>query len=361
MKYISVIVLALLLGGCQSTAYYWQAGTGHWRVLRAAQDIQTVLDEKKAEPQVLEKLAHVQDIRRFSIEVLGLPDNASYTRYADLKRPFVVWNVLAAPVDSLELKTWCFPFMGCISYKGFYSEEAARALGEALRQEGFEVAVSGVPAYSTLGWTADPVLNTFIHFPVGELARLIFHELAHQVLYIADDTQFNESFATAVEILGVDAWLAQADNRQFETQYREFDAKRVAFRRLLADARADLQLIFDNEANLAPAAVEQAKVARFGQLSRDYSALKIQWNGWAGFDRFMLEDLNNAKLAAVGLYDDYVPGFLALAKACGGDFARFYEAARNLGNLDREARTDFLLNPLSRPKGFKDCDGEARQ
>ena len=232
------MVLMTLLGACSTGAYLWQASTGHMQVLAAAQPINEVLASPQTSDKVRRQLEHVQRIRTYSIEKLALPANKSYTAYAELNRPYVVWNVIASPRDSLDLKTWCFPFTGCISYKGFYREADAVALGEQLRTEGWDVAVMGVPAYSTLGFTPDPVLSTFVNYPVGELARLIFHELAHQVIYIADDTMFNESFATAVEELGVQAWLSQAGNEDLKVQYETFDQRRVAFRAMLARAVA---------------------------------------------------------------------------------------------------------------------------
>ncbi|WP_370261533.1 aminopeptidase [Limnobacter sp.] len=335
------------LSGCASTQYAWQAATGHLKVLVASQNIDEVLGRDSTPARLRTQLEHVKNIRKFSVEELKLPDNRSYTRYADVGRPFVVWNVVASEPDQLALKRWCFPITGCISYKGYYSEADAVAEGQGLREAGYDVAVMGVPAYSTLGFTPDPVLNTFVYYPAGELARLIFHELAHQVVYIEDDTQFNESFATAVEIAGVEAWLSQPGHEDMAQQYRVFDERRVAFRTMLARARADLIAQF-SRSELDRVGRMQFKEMRLASLMAEYEQLKASWGGWSGYDRFMNEDLNNAKLGVVGLYDELVPAFTALLKHHHGDFEAFYAAVKALGALPREQREKALREYANR-------------
>ena len=346
-----------LLSACTTGAYLWQATTGHLQVLAASRDISEVVALPDTNDKLRRQLEYVQRIREYSIKSLSLPENKSYTAYAELNRPYVVWNVIAAPVDSLDLKTWCFPFTGCISYKGFYREADAIALGNQLRTEGLDVAVLGVPAYSTLGFTPDPVLSTFINYPVGELARLIFHELAHQVIYIADDTMFNESFATAVEELGVQAWLAQPGNEELRIQYETFDRRRVAFRAMLAKAQADLKTLYANRGELPDDDVLLAKNQRFEALRQEYELLKKSWGGWSGYDRFMAEDLNNAKLGVSGLYTFHVPAFKALFERCGSRYPVFYEAVQWLGEQPAEQRESMLgdLAAGRQVSGFSEC------
>lgn len=350
------LVSAVLLNACSTGSYFWQATTGHLKVLAAAENIDEVLSRSDVSDRLRTQLEYVQDIREFSVGQLGLPDNRSYRTYADLNRAYAVWNVVASQPDSLTLETWCFPLLGCISYKGFYSESNAVALAESLRKQGLDVAVLGVPAYSTLGFTPDPVLNTFVNYPAGELARLVFHELAHQVVYIADDTMFNESFATAIEELGVIAWLAQPGREVLKAQYDLFDSRRNAFRLMLARARDDLEQIYENSHGLDKPQVLRLKEQRFEQLLVDYDALKESWGGWTGYDRFMAEDLNNAKLGVSGLYTQYVPAFKALHKLCGQSLPRFYAATEVLGEFPREQR-EILLAELQRAEplsfGFK--------
>lgn len=339
--------LLLLLSGCSSMSYFWQAAAGHVDVLNRAKPIDDFLADPSTDERLKQQLLYVKDIRQFSVDVLHLPDNSSYRTYADLQRPFVVWNVVAAPEDSLKLQTWCFPVLGCISYKGFYSENAALDLASTLRAEGKEVAVMGIPAYSTLGFTSDPVLNSFIYYPAGELARLVFHELAHQVVYIPDDTPFNESFATAVEELGVQLWLAMPGREQLRANYLAFDSKRQAFRALMATAHSDLNALFLNEGGLPRSEILKLKQARYERLKVDYEALKISWGGWSGYDRFMDKDLNNAKLGVFGAYSLQVPAFKALFECSGHDFERFYSEVEKLGGLSAEERSLRLAELMS--------------
>lgn len=334
-------VSCLMLGACSTGAYLWQASAGHLKILAGAEPISELLNKPDLPEELRTQLEYVQRIRAFSIDTLALPDNRSYRKYAELNRPYVVWNVVGAPVDSLVLENWCFPFTGCISYKGFYAEKDALELAEQLRLRGLDVAVLGVPAYSTLGFTPDPVLSTFIRYPAGELARLIFHELAHQVIYIADDTAFNESFATAVEELGVQAWLGLVGQEELLAQYQTFDSRRTAFRALLAGAQRDLRTLYA-QADLNREQVLDRKQARFEQLRSDYEQLKAQWGGWSGYDRFMNTDLNNAKLAVSGLYTDHVSAFKVLFARCASDFPRFYAAVERLGELDAQRRVAIL-------------------
>ena len=224
---------ALCLSGCANLGYYWQSASGHMRMLQAAKPVQEWLSDTQAPQRLKDKLALSQRLRAFATNELKLPSNPSYTRYADLHRSAVIWNVVAAPPFSLKLKPWCFPITGCVGYRGYFVEADAKAEAALLRKEGYEAATYPVPAYSTLGWMnwagGDPLLNTFIGYPEGELARMIFHELAHQVAYARDDTMFNESFATAVERLGVQRWLATRASAECQdsADQRESPARRA--------------------------------------------------------------------------------------------------------------------------------------
>ena len=245
---LSVLLTTLLLSGCADTRYYWQSVTGHLAVMQAARSIDHWLANDQTATPLHQRLALAQSIRQFSVTELRLPDNASYKRFADLRRPYVVWNVVAAPELSLTLKTWCFPVAGCVGYRGYFDETDARALAAELQEQGLEVSVYGVPAYSTLGWMnwagGDPILNTFVNYPDAELARLIFHELAHQVEYVRDDTVFNESFASAVERLGAAQWLAMRGTPEARVAYAQLDRRRAQFRKLTRDTRQRLGQIY---------------------------------------------------------------------------------------------------------------------
>jgi predicted aminopeptidase len=310
------LVILTTLGACAPTrlsepvGYGWQALRGHLQVLAEAKPLQEWLDDPATAPALRERLLLVQDIRSFASKELGLPDNRSYRSYADLKRPYAVWNVFAAPELSLQLDTWCFPVVGCISYRGYYEQAQARQFADRLAANGREVHVGGVPAYSTLGFTPDPVLNTFIGLPDGELARLVFHELAHQVVYVDDDSTFNESFATAVEVAGVERWLATRDLATRE-RYALYAERRRDFLTLLRAARSSLDALYRSEQ--IESQKREGKLVLQCQLQKAYQALRNgRWGGYSGYDRFFAKPPNNAQLAAVGTYDELVPGFLTM-------------------------------------------------
>jgi len=338
---VAVLLAGLAaLGGCAQIGYYAQAAQGQFALLADARPIDDWLADPQAAEPLKEKLKRVREIRRFAARELALPDNGSYTRYTDLKRPFALWNVVAAPALSLKPEEWCFPIAGCVSYRGYYSREQAQAFGAELRARGYDVQVAGVPAYSTLGWFDDPVLSSFIHYPDGELARLIFHELAHQVVYASGDTQFNESFATAVEEAGVERWLAEQGDPRTRAAYAAFEGRRQDFLRLLLKYRAQLEDLYDEP--IDDAEKLRRKAATFTALKDEYRQLKQSWGGYAGYDRWFAEPLSNAHLAAVATYHDLVPGFKALLAREHG-FPQFYAAVRRLAAEDREQRHDELL------------------
>ncbi|KAF1038175.1 MAG: hypothetical protein GAK35_03810 [Herbaspirillum frisingense] len=217
LRWALLALTAAGVAGCSSISYYAQAAHGQFSLLAQARPFDDWLSDPDAKPALKAKLETVREIRRFAVAELGLPDNGSYKTYAQLDRPFVLWNVVAAPELSLKAHQWCFPIAGCVDYRGYYSQQAAQDYGAQLQQQGYDVQVVGVPAYSTLGWFNDPVISTFINYPDGELARLVFHELAHQTVYARDDTPFNEGFAVAVEEIGVARWLAaRHDDKMIE-------------------------------------------------------------------------------------------------------------------------------------------------
>ena len=334
-----------LLAGCAHTGdtlgYYWQSVRGHLQIMRAAEPVDDWIARPDTAAPLRARLELAQRARAFAVSELHLPDNASYRRYADLGRRAAVWNVVAAPPDSLTLHTWCFPVTGCIGYRGYFAEAGARAEAARLAGDGLETAVYGVPAYSTLGYTnwlgGDPLLNTFIGWPEGEFVRLLFHELAHQVVYANGDTMFNESFATAVERLGVARWLAERATPQAREDYARGDARRTGFRDLTRAARERLAALYAREAGSPslPAAKRQA-MERF---RADYAALRAQWLATgtqpaqiAGYDRWVAE-ANNAAFGAQAAYDELMPAFEALFEQSGGDWPKFYAAVRALAAL----------------------------
>lgn len=341
----SALAVAWLVAGCTDTRYLLQSATGHLQIMQAARPVDDWLGDDNTPPALKQRLQQAQEIRRFAVSALHLPDNASYQRYAQLQRRAVVWNVVAAPPYSLTLKTWCFPVTGCVGYRGYFDERDAQALASELRaQDGLEARVYGVPAYSTLGWTnwlgGDPLLSTFIDYPQGELARMVFHELAHQVLYVKDDTTFNESFATAVERLGSAAWLASQAGATAQVEYTTFDVRRQAFRALAARTRQALLAIYAPDRQPPPSAEQLAaeKAAAYAGFRQAYSELKA---GWGGYDRYdaWVASANNAAFGALAAYDEWVGAFEALFHAGSDDWPAFYAATRQLAALPRETRT----------------------
>ncbi len=351
-----VAILAICaLSGCANLGYYWQSVNGHLDMLNAARPVQERLQDLNLSAAQKEQLALSQRIRRYASLALHLPDNAAYTRFADLKRAAVVWNVSAAPANSLQLKTWCFVVAGCVSYRGYYAQADALALAEELKTQGMEVSVQPVPAYSTLGklnwlgdYGADPLLNTFMHYPQGELARLIFHELAHQVLYVGDDTVFNESFATAVERIGVRQWLQQHATPSDKLAFDERDRRADDFRKLTATTRERLNHLyrqnFEQNSMLVSVSIDSnatqfvAKKAAIMQALRDeYAQLKLTWGGFSGYDGWIAR-ANNASLAAQGAYDELVPQFVAVYERSGKDWPKFYDAIKAMVPLPKDER-----------------------
>jgi predicted aminopeptidase len=342
--------LAPLLGGCASVDYYWQSVSGQMDLWRRERPIEEVMADP-ASPQALkDRLARVLEIRAFASGELGLPDNASYRRYADLGRPFVVWNVFAAPEFSVQPLPSCFPFAGCVSYRGFFAREVAERHAAGLAGDGHDVYVGGVPAYSTLGWFADPVLNTFIHYPETEIARLIFHELAHQVAYVRDDTAFNESFAVAVEQEGVRRWLARSGDPARRDEFERGRRVRAEFAGLIQKYRARLDALY--RTGIAPDAMRDAKRGILAELASEYRSLKAGWGGYDGYERWFAGPLNNAQLASVAVYSQWVGAFEALLARENASLPRFYLAVRELAELPKAERDAKLRTLAARVAGI---------
>jgi len=333
-------LLSGLLGGCGNIGYYAQAIGGHLAVMRAAQPIGDILRDPASAPALRQELAQVQAMREFASRELALPDNGSYRAYADLGRPYVVWNVFAAPEFALAPKSWCMLMVGCVNYRGYYDRAQAERLGAELRQAGYDVFIGGVPAYSTLGYLDDPVLNTFLRLGTAEVARTVFHELAHQLIFVRDDSVFNESFATAVENEGMRRWLqAQGSSAQraaFEVQR----ARKAAFAALIRAYREKFRALYDTVG--ADETPRRAKAELFEALRRDYTALKETWGGYTGYDRFFGADLNNAKLVSLALYSELVPAFEVLLAEEQHDLPRFYRRVAELAARAKDQRHSAL-------------------
>jgi predicted aminopeptidase len=331
----------LCLGsGCSDLGYYRQSVGGHLDLMLRAKPVDDWLGQGDTPAALKQRLALSKQMRDFSVQVLKLPDNSSYRAYADLQRPAAVWNVVAAPPLSLSLKTWCYPVTGCVSYRGYFDRAEADALGAQIRAEGWDVSVYGVPAYSTLGWSnwigGDPLLNTFVNGSEGELARLVFHELAHQKIYVADDTMFNESFATAVERIGTRLWLEQHGSEAVRSQYRENQRRRQDFRELTKRYRDKLEVLYASEHS--DDAKRAAKAELLAQLRNEYAQTKQQrWGGFAGYDPWFA-NVNNASLGVLAAYNELTGDFERLFVQQGSDFERFYARVAQIGALPKAQR-----------------------
>jgi predicted aminopeptidase len=301
--------------------------------MQARRPLVTVLDDPATPTSTREKLRIAQAARRYASEALGLPDNASYTEYAALNRRYVVWNVFAAPPLSLELKESCFLFVGCLSYRGYFSEAAAQAAGAELRAAGYDVFVGGVAAYSTLGWFADPLLSSMLHWENAVLVKTLFHELAHQRLYVANDSTFNESFATAVADVGFARWRTAtalgATVASVESHEQEFISLVLRYQQALKRLYASAAAAPDKLA---------AKQRQFTRLRQEFTALSRHWPDRGDYARWLARDLNNAKLASLDTYHIHVPAFVAILRAMGDNLPRFYRAVEALSEQPRATR-----------------------
>ena len=335
------------LAGCAQLGYLGQAMGGHLQLAQAARPVDQWLSQPDLDPALRERLRLSQRIRDYAVSALALPDNASYRRYADLGRPAAVWNVVAAPPYSLQLKTWCYPVMGCAGYRGYFDRAAAQALADQLEAEGWEVQVYPVPAYSTLGWGnwlgGDPLLNTFIRDGEGELAGLIFHELAHQQAYAPDDTEFNESYATAVERMGARRWLAEQGGAAAALAYEQQRRRRDEFLALAQRGRGRLAGVYAQ--TLTPGAREQAKREAMDAIRADYRVWRDgPWQGWSGYEHWFAR-ANNASFGVLAAYHGLVPAFERLFVAQGSDWRRFHAEVRRLAALPRAQRRLELGSP----------------
>ncbi|GAB6082554.1 aminopeptidase [Desulfuromonas carbonis] len=337
------------LGACGDLGYYRQAAQGQWDLLSRRRDIQRLIDDPTTAPDLRQKLTTILAIREFASRELGLPDNGSYRCYADLERPCVVWNVVAAPEFSLEPRRWCFPVAGCVPYRGYYAEAAAREFAAGLASGGDDVYVYGVTAYSTLGWFDDPVLNTFVQGPTAATAGLIFHELAHQQVYAKGDADFNEAFAMTVEIAGVERWLDRYGDDAARQAHQLREGRQAEFLALVSVTRGRLAALYGEE--LPAAEMRRAKAAILADMRVAHERLKASWQGYAGYDRWFAEPLNNGRFVAVNTYRRLLPAFQQLLAEQDGDLPRFYAAVQTLADLPLAARRQRLAALLEKSAG----------
>jgi predicted aminopeptidase len=337
----------VLLAGC-GTAYVMQAASGQFHVMHEREPIPKVIADPSTPASVRAHLVQVQAAREFAVTDLGLPDNKSYRSYADIGRPYVVWNVVATPEFSVIPVHWCFPVAGCVSYRGYFHEQSAREFAWKMQKQDFDVSVGGVAAYSTLGKFADPVLSSMLRYGDDDLAATVFHELAHQLLYVRDDSSFNEAFATTVEDAGLERWIAHQGGGMRIREYRDEQAREAASVKMLSATRARLAQLYSS--GVPPQAMRERKQQILGQLAGEIRALEFREGvTYPLYDQWIAEGLNNAQLASIATYYDCVPGFRRLLAQSGNDLPRFYAAARELSKLPRAQRHAQLCGGTSAP------------
>jgi predicted aminopeptidase len=344
---LAALLLILCIAGCESLGYYGQAASGQVSILTKRQSINKLLAAQDTPEELKTRLQLVQELLQFAERELDLPIGRQFSTYVDVQRPFVVWNVFAAPEFSMQPLSWCYPVAGCVSYRGYFREAAALAQRDKLHGEGNDVYVGGVSAYSTLGWFNDPLLSTVIRRQPHQLASLLFHELAHQVVYVRDHTEFNESFATAVELAGLQRWLATSmdasaaqsmlDERAAEQQ------RRREFVALVQAAVADLDRLYRSGAEAS--VLREGKQRRIAALREEYTQLKLAWGGIGDYDQWFSQSLNNAQLGTVATYNRLVPAFMAILQNCADELPCLYTEVQALARLPR-AQRDAALQSL---------------
>lgn len=309
---------------------------GHSELLEQRKPISEILADKETKSKLRDLLETSQNIRDFASKELDLPENDSYRMYADLKRRYAVWNVVAAKEFSTKARKWCFLFVGCLSYRGYFSKADATAYANELKKEGYDVYIAGAKAYSTLGWFDDPLLNTMMYKSEARRAGIIFHELAHQVVYIDNDSAFNEAFATAVEQEGIRRWMEKnGKNKQYQ-EYLINKKRDSEINQLLQEAREKLKQLYKTK--VSEKEKRQKKILAFSLMQKKYSQLKKSWGGYNAYDHWMKQELNNAHLLLISTYHDLVPTFKAMLKKENYNLKNFYSAVEKYGALDKEER-----------------------
>ena len=349
---VLLLVTITLLASCSDGPYLLQCAKGHWSLMSRSESIDDLLAQDSQSQTLRDQLTKVVTLRDFAVSSLHLPDNGSYHKYADLERPYAVWNLVVAPELSLKLNEWCFPVAGCVTYRGYFDEQEARTKAQSFSDQGFDVDVYGVEAYSTLSWFDDPVLNTFLDNDDIRLAGLLFHEMSHQVIYVQNDTMFNESFAKTVELEGLRRWFDGSGSKELWQECLQRERRSADFHKFLTQVRSDLNEAYDSEQNN-----DQKRQLKNEILQRavdNYTALKLVWGGYNGYDAWMQRGLNNARLSSVASYYELVPAFQALLQQSGYDLGRFYSEVRQLGSMPKAERRAKLQSLLPRLNALLD-------
>ena len=346
IRVLFYIFAMTLLSSCSAISYYSQSVAGQLELISLQRDVSEVMNSKDTPVDLNARLAKILEIRDFASDVLKLPNNNSYRSYADLGRKFIVWNVFATPELSLQPHQSCFLFVGCLSYRGYFKKAQARAYKKSLENQGYDVYLAGVAAYSTLGWFDDPILNSMLERDDVDLARLIFHELAHQQLYIKDDSEFNEAFADAVAAIGLDYWLEATSSNDMKVKYARKLAREEQFHALVLSYQERLEALYDSAVPEELKRTQKSDI--FLELQASYQILRASWGDYDAYDNWFAHNLNNAKLAAVSTYRNLVPLFMLAYKSSGEDMERFFDRAGRIAKCDKARRLALLRSTSSR-------------
>lgn len=336
----ALLLAAFFLSACDSVAWYLQAAQGHLSIVTSRQDMRELLNDPELAPELAAKLQLVLEAREFAASELMLPAGENFLEFAQLDREHAVWNVFAAPEFSLEPVTWCYPIAGCAAYRGYFNANDAQDYAAELESQGLDAYVGGVDAYSTLGWFDDALLSTVVGRPDHQLAALIFHELAHQVAYVPDDTTLSESFATVVEMEGLQRWLETRQQSELLDDARADAERRRQFIDFVIGFRDRFEELYGREMGEADMRREKAGLQQ--QMRAEYRVLKAGWGGNAGYDGWFSRSLNNAQLTTVGSYNDLAPQLREILRQVGDDLPAFYERMRELTRMSPERRAEYL-------------------
>ncbi|MER8690464.1 aminopeptidase [Mesorhizobium sp. M1136] len=338
---VAAMIVMSGVAGCTSISYYAQSLKGHAEIMAARQDLGELIDDPSIPRALRARMASASAIRQFATDEMALPDNNSYRSYVDVGRDAVTWAIFAAPEFSLTPRTWCFPVFGCVPYRGYFSKRSAIETAVELQRQGLDIYVTGITAYSTLGWSSDPLLSTMLSQDETYLAGLVFHELAHQRVYVHDDSSFNEAFAVAVETTGVRKWLRATGDTAGLRRYEADRRRRAEFLVLVSQTRDELRHVYDDD--VTSEQKRAAKKAAIERLRTRYRQMRDRrWGGYRGYDAWFDAPINNAKLAATSVYSDRVTAFLRLFDLCSGDYPRFFASVRRIGALDKSDRAEAL-------------------
>ena len=337
---IVLLLFTALISGCSTINYYTQSIQGQFEVIQKSQSINLLLGENNLSNSQRERLETILELRKFSTDQLGLPNNNSYLSYADLGRDYVIWNIFATEEFSLSPIKWCYLIVGCLDYRGYFSESEAKQHAMKLKEQGHDIYLGGVSAYSTLGWFDDPVLNTMLRWSDIQLATVMFHELAHQQIYIKNDTKFNESYAEVVATIGVTKWLEQSADNNVLSKYMQSQTQEKQFISLVMEYKALLSKL--NLSEIGKELMRSQKELIFKQMKDKYNNLKSHWKN-DPYSQWFSTGLNNAKLSAIVTYQQYASSFIGIFDKLDRDLERFYSLIKSLSECKQMKRNEILI------------------